>query len=113
VLQVKGKLLDTLQMPSIDKFIALHSGWRYDDASRTLRRNFEFEDFKEAFAFMTQIALHAEQSDHHPEWTNVYNRVEMVLRTHDAGGVTQLDINLGTYAERAFVRFLQSGGTTE
>lgn len=59
-------------------------------------RTFKFRDFNEAFGFMSRTALIAEKMDHHPEWTNVYNRVEVTLTTHDAGGLTELDIKLAT-----------------
>jgi 4a-hydroxytetrahydrobiopterin dehydratase len=59
-----------------------------------ITRTFRFKDFNEAFGFMTRIALVAEKHDHHPEWFNVYNRVEVVLSTHDAGGLTQRDVAL-------------------
>ena len=69
-------------------------GWALEGGK--LRREFKFANFVEAFGFMTQIALHAEKMDHHPEWFNVYNRVEIDLTTHDAGGVTELDFELAT-----------------
>lgn len=59
-----------------------------------IERRFEFTDFSEAFAFMTRVALLAEQQDHHPEWSNVYNRVDIVLTTHDAGGLSQRDVEM-------------------
>jgi 4a-hydroxytetrahydrobiopterin dehydratase len=59
-----------------------------------LKRTFRFQDFSEAFAFMTRVALLAEQQDHHPEWFNVYNRVEIALTTHDAGGLSARDLRL-------------------
>jgi len=68
-------------------------GWLWSDDK--LRRSFEFKDFVEAFAFMSKVALHAEKNDHHPEWSNVWNRVEVNLCTHDAGDcVTQKDVDL-------------------
>ena len=59
-----------------------------------IRRLFSFKDFTAAFGFMTQVALLAEKADHHPEWSNVYNRVEILLTTHDAGGLSRRDIEL-------------------
>ena len=61
-----------------------------------IARKFEFANFNEAFGFMTRVALLAEKMDHHPEWFNVYNKVEVTLSTHDAGGVTQNDIDMAT-----------------
>lgn len=70
------------------------SGWTYDDAAGGIRQTFRFKDFAEAFGFMTRVAIIAEKADHHPEWFNVYNRVEILLTTHDAGGLSQRDIDL-------------------
>jgi len=67
-------------------------GWTGGDDFIT--RVFKFEDFVSAFGFMTQIAIHAEKANHHPEWFNVYNRVDVTLTTHDAGGVTDKDVKL-------------------
>lgn len=64
-------------------------------------RTFAFADFNAAFAFMTRVALKAEALDHHPEWSNVYNRVEVVLTTHDAGGVTSLDVEMARFMDAA------------
>jgi 4a-hydroxytetrahydrobiopterin dehydratase len=68
--------------------------WDYDEARDAITRAFTFENFAEAFAFMTQVALFAEKADHHPEWFNVYNRVSILLTTHDAGGLSARDIDL-------------------
>jgi len=65
-----------------------------------LRRSFKFADFVQAFRFMTAVALVAEKLDHHPDWSNVYNRVTIELVTHDAGGVTELDFELAQAANR-------------
>jgi 4a-hydroxytetrahydrobiopterin dehydratase len=62
-------------------------------------RSFKFADFNAAFGFMTRAALMAEKLDHHPEWSNVYNRVDVVLATHDAGGVTALDVKLAGFMD--------------
>ena len=68
--------------------------WTYDADVRGIRRNLRFADFAEAFGFMTRVAILAEKADHHPEWFNVYGRVEVTLSTHSAGGVTEKDIAL-------------------
>ena len=70
--------------------------WDYDEARDAITRSFTFDDFPEAFAFMTQVALMAEKADHHPEWSNVYNRVDILLTTHDAGGLSGRDVDLAT-----------------
>jgi 4a-hydroxytetrahydrobiopterin dehydratase len=70
------------------------SGWSEVPGREAIARNFTFKDFNEAFGFMSRVALVAEKRDHHPEWRNVYKTVEVVLATHDAGGVTALDIDL-------------------
>ena len=75
--------------------------WHHDPARGAIRREFRFADFNAAFAFMTRVALFAERHDHPPEWSNVYNRVDMLLTTHDAGGLTQRDIDLARFAEAA------------
>ena len=68
--------------------------WREVDGRDAITRTFAFKDFNEAFGFMTRVALVAEKLNHHPEWSNVYRAVEVVLSTHDAGGLTDLDIRL-------------------
>jgi 4a-hydroxytetrahydrobiopterin dehydratase len=70
------------------------SGWSETPGRDAIARTFTFKDFNEAFGFMSRAALVAEKNDHHPEWKNVYKTVEVVLATHDAGGVTKLDIQL-------------------
>lgn len=72
------------------------SGWTEVQGREAIGKTFVFKDFNEAFGFMTRAALVAEKMDHHPEWRNVYQTVEVVLSTHDAGGVTALDIELAT-----------------
>jgi len=73
-------------------------GWTGGDDFLT--KVFRFEDFAEAFAFMTRVALLADKMDHHPEWFNVYNRVDVTLTTHDAGGVTHKDVTLAEAMEK-------------
>ena len=70
------------------------SGWKLMKGRNSITKTFKFKNFTEAFGWMTSMALYAEKKDHHPEWFNVYNTVEVTLSTHDAGGVTQLDIDL-------------------
>ena len=69
-------------------------GWAMDRGGDAIRRQFKFADFSRAFAFMTRVALLAEARDHHPEWSNVYNRVDITLTTHDAGGLSERDFRL-------------------
>lgn len=68
--------------------------WDHDEARDAITRSFTFADFSEAFGFMSRVALLAEKADHHPEWSNVYNRVEILLTTHDAGGLSGRDIEM-------------------
>jgi 4a-hydroxytetrahydrobiopterin dehydratase len=69
-------------------------GWSLEDGGKALTRTVSFKDFSEAFAFLTRVALHAEKTDHHPEFTSVWNRVDFRLTSHDAGGVTERDAKL-------------------
>ena len=73
-------------------------GWEERDGA--LHKSFRFADFGEAFAFLTRVALHAEKMDHHPEFTSVWNRVDFRLTSHDAGGVTQRDVDLAEAINR-------------
>jgi 4a-hydroxytetrahydrobiopterin dehydratase len=73
--------------------------WDHEEARDAIVRTFTFKDFSEAFAFMTRVALLAERADHHPEWSNVYNRVEILLTTHDAGGLSERDIEMAEAIE--------------
>ncbi|HYD45851.1 MAG TPA: 4a-hydroxytetrahydrobiopterin dehydratase [Phenylobacterium sp.] len=75
--------------------------WSTVDGRDAIRREFRFADFNAAFGFMTRVALKADQLDHHPEWFNVYNRVEVLLATHDADGVTELDVQLAKFMDAA------------
>ena len=68
--------------------------WSYDAKAKGIRRSLRFADFAEAFGFMARVAILAEKADHHPEWLNVYNRVDILLTTHDADGLSQRDVDL-------------------
>ena len=76
--------------------------WQAHDGDRpTIQRHLTFADFNAAFGFMTRVALLADKIDHHPEWSNVYNRVNVLLTTHDAGGVTDRDIRMARFIDEA------------
>ncbi len=81
--------------------LARLEGWRAVDGRDAIQREFRFKDFNAAFGFMSRVALYAERHDHHPEWTNVYNRVAITLSTHDAGGVTDKDVALAHFIDEA------------
>ena len=81
--------------------IAQLSGWSAAEGRDAIAKSFKLKDFNAAFGFMSRAALHAEKHDHHPEWFNVYNRVDVTLSTHDAGGVTQKDIDLAHFMDEA------------
>ena len=70
--------------------------WDYDEARDAISRRFLFADLSESFAFMTRVALLAEAQDHHPEWSNVWNRVDITLTTHDAGGLSERDVKMAS-----------------
>lgn len=74
--------------------IAELPGWTLREDGKAIVRQFRFKDFNQAFGFMTRVALLAEKADHHPEWSNVWNRVDVTLTTHDAGGLSERDVKL-------------------
>jgi len=76
------------------------AGWKVSADGKALEKGFRFADFSEAFAFLTRVAMHAEKVDHHPEFTNVWNRVDFRLTTHDADGVTERDLRLAAAIDR-------------
>lgn len=79
-----------------ESWLASLPGWALAREGAAIERTFQFKDFSEAFAFMTRVAMLSEQADHHPEWYNVYNRVEVTLTTHDANGLSLRDVNMAT-----------------
>lgn len=83
-----------LTQPERAAALAKLKGWHMVVGRDALTRSYKFKDFSEAFGFMTRAAFVAEKLDHHPEWANVYNKVDVTLATHDAGGVTALDVQL-------------------
>ena len=81
--------------------VAQLSGWSAAADKDAITKTFKFADFNAAFGFMARVALMADKLDHHPEWFNVYNRVEVLLTTHDADGVTELDVTLAKFMDGA------------
>ncbi|KAI8097730.1 putative pterin-4-alpha-carbinolamine dehydratase [Halteromyces radiatus] len=77
----------------------LSSGWSMVDNRDAIIKKYQFKDFNQAFGFMTRVALKADKMDHHPEWFNVYNRVEITLSTHDCGGLSTRDIELASFCD--------------
>jgi 4a-hydroxytetrahydrobiopterin dehydratase len=78
----------------------LAAGWQVTEGRDAIRKSYTFANFVEAFGFMTRAALHAEKLDHHPEWFNVYKTVDVTLSTHDAGGLTELDVKMASRMDR-------------
>jgi 4a-hydroxytetrahydrobiopterin dehydratase len=84
----------------IEAGLAALSGWTKAAGRPAITRTFKFADFNEAWGFMTRVALIAEKLDHHPDWTNVWNKVEIALTTHDAGGVSEMDFKLAAAIDK-------------
>lgn len=93
-------MIQTLNEDQRSKLSATLPLWQALPARDALRRSFHFANFSEAFAFMTRVALLAESLDHHPEWSNVYDRVEITLSTHDCGGLSERDLSLAAAIDR-------------
>jgi len=74
--------------------------WKLVDGRDAIAKTFKFKNFSEAWAFMSRVALHAEKLNHHPEWFNVYNRVDVTLSTHDAGGLSEKDVKMATVMDQ-------------
>ncbi len=87
-------MIPRLTQNEISQGLAALPNWALDDGATGIVRSFKFRDFVEAFGFMTRVALLAEKADHHPEWSNVYNRIEIRLSTHDCGGLSKRDMVL-------------------
>ena len=86
--------MDILTDSERDEALAELAGWESSDGGKAIHRKFEFADFGEAFGFMARVAIAAEKANHHPDWSNAYNVVDVKLTTHDAGGLTQSDVKL-------------------
>jgi 4a-hydroxytetrahydrobiopterin dehydratase len=105
-----GEQLPAIHMQKLEPSLALDAlalvpQWTLNVARGAISREFLFAGFVEAFAFMTEVALTAEKRNHHPEWSNVYDKVSITLTTHDAGGLTQHDIDLAHYIDTVAQRF--------
>ena len=90
-----------LTLDEIQSALTAAGGWTMVDGREAIQRCLSFGDFKEAWAFMSKSALKAEEMGHHPEWFNVYNRVEVTLATHDCAGLSKLDFELATFMNEA------------
>jgi 4a-hydroxytetrahydrobiopterin dehydratase len=103
--------MNKLDAPAAQKLMASIPRWQYNaERGGVIRGEFKFADFKQAFAFMTHVALLAEKLDHHPEWSNVYNRVSIALTTHDADGLSMKDIELARLIDSAYASAPGHGG---
>lgn len=89
-------VLSSLELADLSHILPL---WTIVGDGQAISRELRFVDFKQAFAFMSEIAAEADRMDHHPEWSNVYNRVSIRLTTHDSGGVTRSDVQLASYID--------------
>jgi len=96
--------MEKLERSAVNQLLGEFKGWALDDSASSISKTFKFASFVEAFGFMAESALAAEKLNHHPEWFNVYSRVEVKLNTHDAGGLTELDFKLAKAMEKAAAR---------
>jgi 4a-hydroxytetrahydrobiopterin dehydratase len=92
---------EKLGKAAIDENLGALAGWKLGADAASISKSFKFRNFVEAFGFMTEAALSAEKFNHHPEWFNVYSRVDVTLTTHDAGGLTEQDFRLAKAMEKA------------
>lgn len=97
-----GKSHKRVKSQEIESFLRKNRGWKLIKEGHAIHKTFRCKDFNAAFGFMARVALAAEKMNHHPEWFNVYNRIEITLTTHDAGGLTERDFSLATFMEKAF-----------
>jgi 4a-hydroxytetrahydrobiopterin dehydratase len=98
--------MKALELGEVKDYLSKNlKNWRYEEGFIT--REYKFRDFREAFSFMTAVALTAEKMDHHPDWSNVYNSVSIKLQTHSAGGITSNDLDLAVNADEVYSKFGQ------
>ena len=79
-------------------------GWQLVKGRNAITKTFQFKNFNAAFSWMTAIAMHAEKLDHHPEWSNTYNKIHVILSTHDSEGITVLDIEMATIMNKLYIK---------
>jgi len=96
-------MVEKLTQAQRDEYLSGMAGWRHMSDRDAIQKTFKFGDFAEAFGFMARIAIQAEKMNHHPEWFNVYNRVEVTLTTHDVDGLSMNDIELARLMDDAAV----------
>ncbi len=94
-------MVSLIEKNQLDSFIEKNPSWIIDN--KTIKKEFKFEDFIEAFGFMSKVALLSEKIDHHPDWQNTYNKVKINLTTHDKGGITNNDINLAESIDKLII----------
>lgn len=94
-------MAEKLQGPARARALSDLNGWNEVEGRDAISKTFTFKNFNEAFGFMTRVAMQAEKLDHHPEWFNVYKTVEVTLTTHDVDGLSDLDIKLANFMDRA------------
>jgi 4a-hydroxytetrahydrobiopterin dehydratase len=96
-------MAEKLQGPARVQQLSELDGWQEVEGRDAIQKTFTFKNFNQAFGFMTRVAMQAEKLDHHPEWFNVYKKVDVTLSTHDAGGVTDLDIKLARFMDKTAI----------
>lgn len=94
-------MAEKLQGPDRENALADLTGWAEVDGRDAISKTFVFSNFNEAFGWMSRVAMQAEKLDHHPEWSNVYKTVDVTLATHDAGGITELDVKLARFMNKS------------
>ncbi len=98
-------MVDRLKDPQIEDALKSLEGWTRAKNRHAIEKSFKFKNFSQAWGFMSRIALLAEKMDHHPEWSNIYNRVDITLTTHDASGVSERDIKMAEKIDTYFEKF--------
>lgn len=92
-------MINKLSPDSVEKHLSTLAGWGTSSTGHAIQKTVKFQNFSEAWGFMNRVALLAEKMDHHPEWFNVYNRVDITLTTHDANGISERDIAMARHIE--------------